>query len=854
MAITEHRNAWNALLALYRWFAKTVERSGAAHVAQRLKDFAADCRLSAINKKPVGRCRFMRFLRGPLKGLQKALSSGDRSQEQRDMVTQLSYLGRALPKGRTDKEGKQALVNHIEALGSQASPLPEGRREELAKFAEEWANQHLEDFAPHLEFEPSAGACLEYGRKSGGLGRYLHEKMTEVVGEAPKYVKKLTTYPVAEDDMALRAHATLAAKLATDLPGEYPKAQAVVVCERGMKVRVVTKSPGALVAILHLFRRWCASGLRRDPSIKMVLAGDHEKAVEEMFGSGIGPQDIVVSSDLKSATDLISRETYEALWEGISRSNPGKTLPKFVCRAVSLAVGPQVIEYPALGRFTKTKRGALMGLPSTWFFLCLANLAWWNLAHQQEGRRLPSPRPGLTARSGRVRRVTICGDDLVGASSSTIVVRYEVNAIESGAKFSSAMKHIKSRTGGVFTENVFFMEDKPRSRSWTVPRPATLGRSAARRTVEVQRTSFSRWSQAFPIRGILGTMRSDRTGREDPYWISLGPAMEQMMARRDQRWRKSMIIALRAAHPDLEHFLREHGLKHLFHVPRVFGGLGIPRAESLWNFVSHGESFHLRAALALSAGSGWDSDLTILSRPYTQSPNTSLPIRRVASQMSEVALRGRWSVIKTNASPPPGYYEYPGHVQDLVAKLEGNCARDMFFLAEPQEQAERPTKQAGRTARRLRRDLHAALTRVVTTQGGWTCGKAVTLNWRDALERLQAIETSRKAVYNPALVPKRWLLSYPDQQRLVEMETQKKVEAASRRAAHLATLTSKAQKKQHGRVPLLESQILQISHDLEIENKSLLVDRPSISELPVREWADRQTKRFLGEAMGWFHH
>jgi hypothetical protein len=73
----------------------------------------------------------------------------------------------------------------------------------------------------------------------------------------------------------------------------------------------------------------------------MVLAGDHRAAVESMMeksraqkareGSlqsrALYHRKVVVSSDLKSATDLIGRDTYLALWEGIVRSTPGQSLP-----------------------------------------------------------------------------------------------------------------------------------------------------------------------------------------------------------------------------------------------------------------------------------------------------------------------------------------------------------------------------------------------------------------------------------------------------------------------------------------------------------------------------------------------
>jgi hypothetical protein len=436
--------------------------------------------------------------------------------------------------------------------------------------------------------------------------------MQEARGEMDlKPFKKYMAYPIAMGDESLAEHSALLHKLIQELPEDTPKATTTVVVERGFKVRVVTKSPGALVALAHEGRLWLASGLRRDKSIRMVLAGDHRGAVQEIIGikksldplSYPLPDETVVSSDLKSATDLISRDTYDAIWEGIRTSIPGATLPQWMVRVFSLALGPQSISYPELGRFCKSKRGALMGMPTTWPFLCLANLFWWRTAHKEGGPKRP---------------VAICGDDLVGCSGAEQIKKYEAAAIKSGAKFSSAVKHIKSRYGGVFTEEVFFTNIDP------VQGPLPKLKSIAGRLPPREETdrrhviNFGRWSEAFPIRGILGTMRTDRTGRETPYWMSLGPAIEHLMAERNYESRKRILVALKAAHPELPKFLREHGLKKMWHIPRQFGGIGIPRPDSLWDFSVTSESFALRAAFSLVRGSMWDSDLSVLLRPYAE--------------------------------------------------------------------------------------------------------------------------------------------------------------------------------------------------------------------------------------------
>jgi hypothetical protein len=421
------------------------------------------------------------------------------------------------------------------------------------------------------------------------------------------------------------------------------------------------------------------------------------------------------------------------------------------------------------------------------------------------------------------RKVAICGDDLVGVTRKAQADKYEELAVQSGAKFSSAVKHIKSREGGVFTEEVFFLDQ------------------TSHETVDL------RWSNAFPIRGILGTMRSDRTGREEPYWISLGPALERLMEHRGQSYRRAILISLQAAHPDLKRQLREHGLAKLWHVPRILGGLGVPRWESLWDFKVQSDSFTVRAAFSLASGSAWDSDLSVLSRPYQQACPTTLPLRRTAEQMSQAAISGRWHIVRKTAQAPPGYFTYPGPVQDLLDRLTGNAARDLFFLADMEPTANRAfSKNAGRVMARVAREVLRAQQQVVTTQGGWTCGKVVTANWQLLLERLQTVEDSRRAVYNPKLAPKSLQLDFATLERMLAPRP------LVSRVHTEHPLPALAGRKAGTRIPLLGSQVLAQRHELLVEEEAAVASRPMGLEAPIREWADRQTKRFHGEALGWF--
>lgn len=68
--------------------------------------------------------------------------------------------------------------------------------------------------------------------------------------------------------------------LLANLPSK-PYAQVASCPERGMKCRVVTKSPVALVTLGDKLRKMLFLALKRDRRISDSLEGDHETAVQE---------------------------------------------------------------------------------------------------------------------------------------------------------------------------------------------------------------------------------------------------------------------------------------------------------------------------------------------------------------------------------------------------------------------------------------------------------------------------------------------------------------------------------------------------------------------------------------------
>lgn len=858
-----------AVFAFKLWAHRDATFSGVGHFISLVKEFTTNCRLHALQGGPVPRDRFCRlFSARCFREIDVALRAHNRTKEQQDILVQLSYVGRALPKGRPDFEGIKAQEDHRKALSTPAEPLDEGRREYLRSFARDWANKHLRKWEPKVEFDPTSGACLEFSRKQGGMAEYLRSALHKAVGhhmvqlrsnpwnlsaQTAELIKKqnqssqrprsglsvpfgtnippsdretltewlsrpasvrarfilrgqaegmpidletevemnalmaeghkdhrgsddidleslihtykrITSYPVVDDSLAMGAHGLLRDHLIRELQQlsatqTYPEASVLTISERGFKTRIVTKSPGCVVALGHHLRRWMAAGLRTDPSIREVLKGDHREAVESLFHGGpIDPgvarteeDQLILSADLKAATDLIGRETYEAIVDGILSSDEGLNLPSWARFLYRLCIGPQRLIYPDLRKNALSQRGALMGLPTTWPLLCLANLAWWH-----HGRPL-----------GKVPRVRICGDDLVAKARLREIEEYETWAKASGAVFSNRSKHMVLRGGGVFTEEVFFttsnepiavegpllpvriqgtdvgsrlvqfgdylptalVSSKARANqrylAATAPRaaPPTITLPQEGRP-QIRRNTFQRWSEAFPLRGLVGTMKSDLTGTEAPYWVSIGPAAEVMMSHRGPEARRRILAAFRSGHPDFYRFASQQGLSGLIHVPRQFGGFGIPR-QSLWNDrplrKTPGQAVVYAAAVALVDGSNVEMDLKVLSRPWQDTPFRN-PLRTVAASAAEQILSTRYKVIKVkkDTQVPVGATIYPESVDELIERVMGCVSRDIFYTGnDPLMGEKQQHKNAATVARRLRARLAVQRRLVVRERGGW---------------------------------------------------------------------------------------------------------------------------------------
>nr|QPN36958.1 hypothetical protein [Praha narna-like virus 2] len=294
--------------------------------------------------------------------------------------------------------------------------------------------------------------------------------------------------------------------------GYIPIVKRETVPERGYKARIVTKSPGILnIAGTHI-RKTCMTALRKMGPIAAVLEGDHRKAIERITQGGRPTGGIVVSTDLKNATDLVCNQCIRSLYQRLCQIwglsdlyrevgelilgqhaiyepqttgwhlephnvdmpvEHNDTLNKRECIYNPLDLCQQFYRaYPGAatkalhlhtqGIFVRdeevrvTKRGILMGEPLTWFMLNVSHILAvhtgaesWIKAHEHEKNNHWTP---------YIRNInqtfSLCGDDLIAYWPVDFESHYRTAMTRLGYQFNDK-KHFLSPTGGVFTEVLF---------------------------------------------------------------------------------------------------------------------------------------------------------------------------------------------------------------------------------------------------------------------------------------------------------------------------------------------------------------------------------------------------------------
>jgi hypothetical protein len=364
-----------------------------------------------------------------------------------EVSAQTSFIGRALPVGTEELMLLTASQHKADMTSVFRTDTDILRRAEV--FAERWARRNL-DAGDRLAATgvPTLSSCSENTVGKGGLRGFaaslgMHPEAIELTADEYSRLPPQDVQSVA-NDLSLLLHGR-------DLLDKgLPPSTFIALRERGLKVRGITKSPAGLHFLGHVVRKRLLAGLRRCPPCRSTLAGlDDEDLVRSFVGASA---DVVVSTDLTRATDLIPHDLVSAMINGLEAS--GKVTPMEV-QVLRVLSGPQKILYPSLGGLEViSSRGILMGLPTSWAMLSLLHLFWWEDSIAQVAGTLRLSRKSVKSRN----RYAICGDDSLFCGTVEVAHQYS-RLIESTGGLPSEGKHFEcrrqTRPRAVFVERLY---------------------------------------------------------------------------------------------------------------------------------------------------------------------------------------------------------------------------------------------------------------------------------------------------------------------------------------------------------------------------------------------------------------
>jgi hypothetical protein len=341
----------------------------------------------------------------------------------------------------------------------------------------------------------------------------------------------------------------------------YPMMEPVAIKEKGCKVRIATKSPPELNLVAQHPQRCLLALLKHLVPSKGTLHGnlnfsEHHWVKEHHLEEGVA-----LSADLSKASDRIPFSIgYTVLKTAMDTfydmEDEEETTNYNNIDAATILTGP--MRFPD---GTKTKRGLLMGLPTTWPILSLLNMACFEFGAQKLDRH----------------RYSICGDDLIALCEERSSQNYQANLQECSLRIN-AKKHlviplVRGRTvGAVFTEEVFLFKTgevktpagkKPEMWDFIAHKILT----STTQTHHIQTPHPGAILQCKP-RGIL------ETGSK---YTTIKMCFDQLASTPGKRGRVAIELA-KDLHKDIIRKLEASGIPPYW--PRELGGAGLPGKQS----------------------------------------------------------------------------------------------------------------------------------------------------------------------------------------------------------------------------------------------------------------------------------
>lgn len=604
---------------LRTWMERCAMTSGAGWVIQFLKGAAAEVRWTVITGSPLGPGGKFITRRTCMWG--------------REPMEQLSFLGRALPEGDRRVELK-SLRTHKRCVTTSVTTAPL-----LLAKATAWASRcmgpRLRGWKADLSVSPSA--TVANSRRSGGCREEIRSRRADVLASigVPDRSAEVP-YGTFLPDMfvdALRFNngaEQLAEAMGHLTASNILEHRVCSIAERGWKRRIVTSPPSYALSAGTTLNKWLLAPLLRERRTRLFLLGKRREAVEAAM-TFHKEGHLIVSTDLKAASDMLPLDLVQSVAEGLLLRRPG--LPTVWVEALRSLIGRQVLHYPD-GSTAILKRGILMGLGPTWPLLSMIHLFWVDLAAERVGT--------VGARVAARHGTAIGGDDLIATWPPELVRAYEAVVAECHGEFSVG-KYFLSRTAGNFTEMSFYV----------VPRRAVRGRPPIR------------WARGIPVRGLVDSS-VDKTGQ----------AYESMTSDCGRALRARRVI--RALKPGVWSAVRKDGVPPC--MPRSLAGAGLPPVRGSVMRVS--APFRLRLALGrFLYGSGQDQ-VPLGPPSWTEARDRVSLLARERAESVLWRETDEGSVLKfsTNPDPRPGRAR---RVSDWLQNETSLFSQAALFTDEP---------------------------------------------------------------------------------------------------------------------------------------------------------------------------
>jgi hypothetical protein len=366
--------------------------------------------------------------------------------------------------------------------------------------------------------------------------------------------------------------------------GAYPLMRPVLLPERGLKVRIATKSQAPFVVLSQEINGTLLNCLKVCPQAGPALTDD-----EAAMGRLLSPSSLRqewLSADLSAASDYIPHSVAQAWWRGVygflhsigheaTTFLPGfrgmDTDPHYQGRPqagwqglLGSILGPQLWdEHPEYG---PTTRGTLMGTALTWPLLSTLNVYAAAKAYSSSYRG--DVLAWLITNSDNGMPFVTCGDDMAAVWMPNQSEAYFAN-LESIGLVVNRKKSFRSRDALVFVEKQFVFDG--------LYRPA----------LPAGRMVFS------------ALTRAKATRDNAPAWVTL-PSVINTTMEGQPRWRRRAIMKIaELLHPDAFHVWKRSGRP--IHWPVALGGWGINHPDDPRKLTA---PLKLRKAAAVAITSG----------------------------------------------------------------------------------------------------------------------------------------------------------------------------------------------------------------------------------------------------------